>query len=110
MADDASIDHINRKLGCLLHCAFHHRTIRLDCPRCGWVRRFDAAPLWWFFERRHEDDAIPAVQRRFCCRACRKAGVVVRPRLAITTEPLDAEQPPYPDEREWKRQVRRYRS
>jgi hypothetical protein len=110
VADDPSIDHLNRKLRCLLHCAFHRRTIRLTCPACQRVRRFDAVALWWFFERRHQDDDIAVVRRRFCCRVCRKAGVVVRPRFEITTEPPDPDQPDYPTESEWKRQVSRYRS
>jgi hypothetical protein len=110
VADDPSVDHINRKLRCLLHCAFHRRTIQLTCPRCKRVRRFDAVALWWFFERRHEDDAVPAVLRRFYCSVCKRAGAKVRPRYEITTEPPDADQPPYPDELEWKRQISRYRS
>jgi type II secretory ATPase GspE/PulE/Tfp pilus assembly ATPase PilB-like protein len=110
VAIDASVDHINRKLRCLLHCALHQRTIRLTCPRCKRERRFDAVALWWLFERRHEDDAFPAVLRRFYCSVCKAGGAKVRPRYEITTEPPDADQPPYPSQSEWKRQINRYRS
>ena len=110
MAIDESVDHLDRKLRCLLHCALHQRTIRLTCPRCHRVRRFDAVALWWFFERRHEDDAIPDVFRRFYCSVCKRADVVVRPHHEITTEQPDPDQPPYPSESEWKRQISRYRS
>jgi len=106
----ADRDHLNRQLRCLLHCALHRRTIRLSCPACRRVRRFDAVALWWFFERRREDDAIPKVLGRFCCVVCRRAGQIVRPRWAITEEPPDPDQPPYPSEQEWKRQISRYRS
>jgi hypothetical protein len=110
MSTDPTRDHVNRKLRCLLHCALHQRTINLTCPQCNRTRRFDAVPLWWFFERRGQDDAIPAVFGRFYCRICRKAGQKIRPRWEITDDPIDAKQPPYPDRYEWKRQINRYRS
>ncbi len=106
----ADRDHLNRQLRGLLHCALHRRTIRLSCPVCQRIRCFDAVALWWFFERRHEDDAIPQVFGRFYCAVCRRTGQIVRPRWAITEEPPDSDQPPYPSEQIWKRQISRYRS
>ncbi len=111
MAIDANVDHLNRKLRCLLHCALYQRTIKLTCPQCSRVRRYDAVALWWWFERHRKDDAIPAALRRFYCSACSRGGRGrIRPHYEITTEKPDDDQPPYPDEREWKRQISRYRS
>ena len=111
MASGDDRTHIGQRLACLQHCALHRRTITLTCPRCGHVRRFDAVALWWLFERRGWDDRISVVPGRLHCKPCRAESYGrVRPSLAITREPPDADQPPYPDEREWKRVVSRYRS
>lgn len=108
MDDDRT--HIGRRLACLEHCALHRRTIRLTCPRCGAERRFDAVALWWLFHRKGWNDRLPDAGRRFRCTRCDGAGHLPRPAVAITREPPDAEQPPYPDERTWRRLVSRYRS
>lgn len=108
MADDSS--DADAKLGRLEDCALRRRTIRLTCPRCRNVRRYDAVALWWLFQRRRWSDEVPACTARFRCSRCSSLGRAQRPRLEITRDQPDAEQPPYPDERVWKRLVARYRS
>ena len=111
MAPGDDRTHIGARLRCLQHCALHRRTIRLTCRRCGRERRLDAAALWWLFERKGWNDALPQAIGRLYCQACAQAGHPrSRFRFEITRETPDADQPPYPDEREWKRIVSRYRS
>jgi hypothetical protein len=111
VANGDDLDHAERRLRTLQHCALHRRTIRLTCPICGHVRSFDAVALWWMYERRGWDDALPGAYRRMYCTACKsKRDAVVRPRAEITRDRPDDRQPPYPDEATWKRLVSRYRS
>jgi hypothetical protein len=102
--------HVGQRLRCLEHCALHRRTITLTCPACGRARRLDAVALWWLFRRKRWDDRLPAAYRRFRCAACAGTGRIVRPRGAITRDPPDDDQPPYPDRPTWRRLVSRYRS
>ena len=110
MPIDPTRTHTNQKLGCLLYCGLYHRTIEVSCPSCGKVVKFDAVPLWWWFDRRGWDDALPGAMRRFYCATCHRAGNMVRPRWRITEDAPDPGQPPYPSAQDWKRQIRRYRS
>ena len=110
MPVDPTRNHTNQKLRCLLHCALYQRTIEVTCPGCRRIVKFDAVPLWWWFERRGVDDVLSTVMRRFYCTRCHRAGKVVRPRWRITEDAPDPCKLPYPDEREWKRQISRYRS
>ena len=107
---DDAVDHVGRRLKTLEQCALHRRTLRLTCPACGHARRLDAIPLWWLFVRRGWDDDLPYALDRLCCRICRDAGRVVRPKFVVTREQAEGEQPPYPSHHEWKRVVSRYRS
>ncbi|MBB4617267.1 hypothetical protein [Sphingomonas abaci] len=106
----ADHDHIGRRLRTLEECALHKRTLRLTCPACGHVRVLDAVALWWLFQRRGWDGTLGLVGRRLCCSACRAAGQVRRPRLAIGRDPPTGAALPYPDAATWKRLVSRYRS
>ena len=114
MADGDGLDHANRKLVTLQHCALHRRTITLTCPQCGRVRLIDAVPLWWLFERRGWDDRLPGFHRRLYCSVCRGSpggpGLRVRPHFQITRDAPEPTHLPYPEERVWKRVVSRYRS
>ena len=111
MASSAERDHLNRKLGCLEHCALHRRTIKVTCPECQRVVRFDAVALWYLFFRKRWNDAYPACMRRFYCQECRtNSGQIIRPRFEITEERPDPKQPQYPDQSTWRKLVSRYRS
>lgn len=108
---EAELDHADRRLRTLEHCALHRRTIRLDCPACRRVVRIDAVPLWWWFRSRGLDDGIPKAWRRLHCAECRRRdGSVVRPRAAITRDAPDPTALSYPDGSTWRRLVSRYRS
>lgn len=111
MTPDDGWTHIGERLRCLEHCALHRRTIKLTCPSCGHVRLLDAVALWWMFKHRGWNDALPGAYRRLYCDACLVTdGRKHRPVAEITREQPDASQPPYPNERDWKRLVSRYRS
>lgn len=108
---DASRDHLNRKLRTLMHCALYRTTLKLSCRRCPHSVSWDAVPIWWHFHRKGIDDRIPDVLRRFYCLKCwRERRVVSRPRLEFTKDMPGGCYMPYPDEREWKRIISRYRS
>jgi RNase P subunit RPR2 len=111
MAPGDDLTHIGQRLRSLEHCALHRRTIKLTCPTCQHERRFDAVALWWLYEQRGWNDHLPRAYRRLYCEACLvKLHRVVRPIAEITRDKPDAEQPPYPEERTWKKLVSRYRS
>jgi hypothetical protein len=111
VAPGDELTHVGQQLRCLQHCALHRRTIELTCPSCQHVRRLDAVALWWMFERRGWDDRLPGAYKMLYCEACLvTAGRKIRPSTEITRDKPDARQPPYPDERTWKRAVSRYRS
>lgn len=106
------LDHLGRKFPSVEHCALHRRTIKLTCRTCGHVRKFDAVAIWAMFRRRQWAGELEKVPKRFYCGTCwqqhfRRSGV---PRMEITDEQPEGPQPPYPDEREWKKLVSRYRS
>ena len=105
------LTHVGQRLTCLQHCALHRRTIKLTCPSCGHVRRLDAVALWWLFTKHGWNDRLPSAYGRLYCDACLVTrGRKFRPAAEITREKPDAVQPPYPEERDWKRLVSRYRS
>jgi RNase P subunit RPR2 len=108
----ADFDHINRRITTLTHAALMRRTIRLTCRRCPHARRFDPIPIWWLFQRKRWRDTFDDVPKRFYCSRClAELWKRVRdPAVAITNEEPEPSKLPYPDEREWKRFVRRYRS
>lgn len=111
MVEDDTRTHTGQRLRCLEHCALHRRTIKLTCPSCGHVRRLDAVALWWLFSKRGWNDGLPRAYRKLYCEACLVTkGRVFRPVAEITRDPPDERQPPYPDERDWRRLVSRYRS
>lgn len=104
-------DHVGRTLRTLEQCALHRRSLKLTCRRCRSVRVLDAVPLWWLFHRRGWPDDLASAAARFACSACRDAGHrSPAPAIQVGRDRPDGPQPPYPDEREWKRLVSRYRS
>ncbi|WP_374943407.1 hypothetical protein [Sphingomonas sp.] len=74
------------------------------------MRVLDAIAVWWLFQQRGWTDDLQGAARRFACSACRKDGHRSTPAIEVGRERSEGPQPPYPDEREWKRLVSRYRS
>ena len=108
-ADDR--EHIGRALRTIEQCALYRRSLRLTCRRCQSLRILDAVAVWWLFQQRGWPDNLPDVARRFACSACRNKGhQSAAPMIEVGRDPPEGPQPPYLDEREWKRLVSRYRS
>lgn len=108
-ADDR--DHIGRVLRTIEQCALHRRCLRLRCRRCRSERVLDAVPLWWLFQQRGWPDDLRGAAQRFVCATCLGDGQRTSdPHIEVVRGPPEGPQLPYPDEREWKRLVSRYRS
>ena len=87
----------------LFDAARQHCSIRLDCPRCNHVAVYDAAGLWWAFERKGRTVSIKDLQRFCYCRDCsRFGGPRIRPVVKLCrTAPT--QMLPLPSEADWKR-------
>ena len=109
--EDPSRDHVGRRLTALWLCALYRRSLHLRCPACQHQRLIDAIPVWWLFKRRRWSETLRDVPPRFYCSRClADRGRRTRgPRLTISLDPAEPCDLPYPDEREWKRMVSRYR-
>lgn len=66
---------------------------------------FNPHQLWWLFECKRWDDALGLVARRLKCKQCGERG-----RLTLDKRDKATVDLPWPDEREWKRAVSRFRS
>lgn len=105
-------DHLGRGIANLEQCALYQRTLQLSCRSCPHSFVLDGLAGWWLFHRRGWDDRLPGAMRRFYCSKCwhgRFVKVSV-PRYSIGRLQPSPGQPPYPDVRDWKRLVGRYRS
>jgi hypothetical protein len=92
----------------LFECAAWHVLIQVICrrPQCRRVAVFDPHQLWWRFERKCWDDALNRVGDKMRCGACGASGAVsTLRRPAEVTVKLS-----WPDEREWKRALTRFRA
>ncbi|WP_380879529.1 hypothetical protein ACFB49_22790 [Sphingomonas sp. DBB INV C78] len=109
---DPALTHLSRKLTCVQHAALYHYNVRVACRSCPHVRIFEGHQLWWLFHRRRWDDRLEHLPRRFWCSACWMASRrKVRPNtVTLTKDDPTGDALPWPDDREWKRVVSRYRS
>lgn len=95
----------------VFEAAAWHRAVKLTCPRCGHSATYNAHCLWWRLRKAGKDDSFAVLRQRYFCRRCRDAdGQKVRPRIETTTLTIDAITGDWPDEREWKRALSRFRS
>ena len=95
----------------LFDAAVRHRSVRLTCTNCRHVTIFEAAALWWLFERKGWQDRFKDVQRRMVCLLClHERGLKIRfPELELTDDAPTETRLPIPSEIDWKREVRRRR-
>ena len=94
----------------IFEAATLHQAMRAVCA-CGHSSTFWSAGLWWHFHQRGWDGSFAAVCDHFWCRRCAsRLKRKVRPvRLeAVDPSACDALLPS-PEEREWKRMLRRVR-
>jgi hypothetical protein len=96
----------------ITECALYHFNLKLTCRSCGHVRVFQGHCLWWLFHRRRWDDHLDKAGDRFWCRPCwsKRCSKVKGPKIERVKEEPTGEPLPWPQEREWKRVVARYRS
>jgi hypothetical protein len=95
----------------LFEAAVWHNLIKVRCPRCPNVAIFEAAGVWWHFQKRSGDLALRDARHRFYCLRCSRD----RPtRVRATTIELvrgrATRELPLPDDREWKRALSRFRA
>ena len=95
----------------LFDAAVRHRQVRLTCTHCGHHATFDAAALWWLFERKGWRSRFREVVKRFYCRQClaRTRAKVRAPRLELVQAPVTETRLPMPSAVDWKRELRRRR-
>ena len=89
----------------LFECAAWHKSIIATCNRCRREEVFDPHQLWGLFEKKRWNDELVNVARRLKCSKCRGRGRLTLDRNRAATISL-----PWPDEREWKRAINRFRS
>jgi len=112
MSEPADRTHTGQRIDTLMQCALFRRTLRISCRKCPHVRLWDSVPIWWLFEKKGWCGFMREVPRRLYCSHCwtERYDRVKAPRITITNDPPGKTPFRYPDEREWKRFVSRYRS
>ena len=91
----------------LFEAAAWHNQVHVKCTACLHYAIFAPHGLWWLFHCRHWDDRLGAVGKRMRCRFG-KLPCNGRGKVSLTDRPATITLPD-PDEREWKRQVSRFR-
>lgn len=95
----------------LFEAASWHRTVRIQCKRCGRQAGFDAHALWWLFERRGWGQTLLAVAKRMRCSAVDQTGRPCGGQGALSLDRGEVTSAlPMPPEREWRQAVKRVRS
>ena len=104
-------DHIGRAITTIEGCALNRLTLRLQCG-CGHVALLDGVAVWALAERRRWPGDLRKLAAHFYCGQCfaRKKRRVRLRTIQLTNETPVGKQPPYPDERTWKRLIARYKS
>ncbi len=95
----------------IFEAAVWHYAVQVTC-RCGHSAKFHAASLWWRFERKGWNDSFRDATRHFWCRQCAaRIGRRVQPlRLETVAWEKGVIELEMPDDREWKRAMRRFRT
>jgi hypothetical protein len=95
----------------IFEAAVWQHTIKVACRRCPNFSVFEAAGLWWHFERRGWDHQLKHASARFYCIYCAKsARQRIRPRpLQLVRDEPNRFLPPPPD-RDWKRALSRFKT
>lgn len=94
----------------LLEAAALHQGVMPVCA-CGHSAIFQPHGLWWHFQRRHWDDSIGAVRKRFWCIQCQSAKRrKITPQMVdLVKETASAIALPMPPNDVWKRVQRSLR-
>lgn len=111
MSHSAARDHIGRAITTIEGCALNRRTLRLRCS-CGHIALLDGVAVWALAERRRWPGDLRKLAAHFYCGQCfeREQRRVRLRTIELTNETPVGTQPPYPDERTWKRLIARYKS
>ena len=96
---------------CLFEAAAWHYAVKITCS-CGHSVSFNPHGLWWHFRRNGLPDDLRNIGASFWCRPCTaRRGHRVRPvQVELVRESETDFRLEMPDEREWKREVNRFRS
>lgn len=86
-------------------------SVRVTCSRCRNAAVFEPGGVWWHFHKRGWNDHFDLAGKRFSCGQCALGGLPrVRPRSFEAVREKPGRTLPPPDEREWKRAIRRFRT
>jgi hypothetical protein len=112
MPFEAERDHTGHRIDSLTTCAIYQKSLRVACRSCLHFSILPAVSVWWLFEQRGWDDGLNQACNRFYCSSCwsRKKERVRDPYLKTSNEKPTADPFPWPDERIWKRMVRRFKT
>ena len=109
---DTTEEFINRGLTNLFRLALYRWNIKITCLTCNHFRIFQGHQLWWLYHRRAFSDHVRDFPKRLYCSRCLTVSGKRRRTLRWekTREEPSGPSLPWPDEAEWKRMLRRYRS
>lgn len=94
----------------IFEAAALHFTLKVSCIQCGNFAVFDAAGVWWYFKGKRWNDELRTAHQHFYCASCTRIS-----RRRVGAKPLQAVKDkankflPWPDQREWKRAISRFR-
>ena len=96
----------------IFQTAAAHDCVKVWCSRCPNAVVFEPAGLWWHFHTRGWNDEFRHAREQFWCMRCAIGGLSrIRPRLLeAVREQATRAILPEPPAREWKREMRRYRT
>lgn len=95
----------------IFEAAALHYSLKVACSRCPNATVFEAAGVWWHFRRRGWSDHFDHAAAHFWCHRCAIGGLQrVRPLRPEAVRERYAKALAPPDEREWKRAIRRFRT
>jgi hypothetical protein len=89
----------------LFDAAARGYNLKLTCGGCGRAEVLNRFAVWWLFQRKGWRDRLGDVPARFRCGSCSCKA----PQLDLVHEEPTSDALAVPQEREWKRELRRRR-
>ncbi|MGJ3647096.1 hypothetical protein ACLB0R_01305 [Sphingomonas sp. GlSt437] len=90
----------------IFECAAWHKQVVVTCLVCQRRAVFDPHQIWWLCRRKGWEERLAAFRLRFKCNGCGQK----RAQIGTSGTETPTVVLPWPDEREWKKAVSRFRS